>query len=111
MAVLSVGAGQTFSRISDAVAASRDGDTIQVQAGTYTNDFAEINTKVTIRAVGGTANLVATTEPWNGKAILTTNTDVTLDGLNFTGAQTGAGDCGRDRGSTRGRRHGGAGAR
>ena len=92
MAVLSVGAGQTYGTISSAVAASRNGDVIQVQAGTYTNDFAEINTKVTIRAVGGTANLVATAEPSNGKAILTTNTDATIDGLSFTGAQTGSGN-------------------
>ena len=92
MTVLSVGAGQTYNRISDAVASSRDGDVIQVQAGTYTNDFAEINSKITIRAVGGTANLVATTSAPNGKAILTTNTDVTIDGLSFTGGRSDAGN-------------------
>ena len=36
MAVLTVGTGGEFNSISDAVAASHDGDVIKVQAGTYT---------------------------------------------------------------------------
>ncbi|MDB5446641.1 MAG: putative calcium-binding protein, partial [Phenylobacterium sp.] len=42
MATLTVGQGQQYATISAAVAASHDGDLLQVQAGTYTNDFAEI---------------------------------------------------------------------
>jgi len=95
MAILTVGVSQQFSTISAAVAASRDGDTVQVQAGTYVNDFATVNTKITIEGVGGMAHLVATIPPPDGKAILTTNTDVTLDHLEFSGAavadQNGAG--------------------
>jgi len=95
MAILTVGVSQQFSTISAAVAASRDGDTVQVQAGTYVNDFATVNTKLTIQGVGGMAHLVATIPPPDGKAILTTNTDVTLDHLEFSGAavadQNGAG--------------------
>ncbi len=87
MSILTVGAGQQYARISDAVAASHDGDTLQVQAGTYVNDFATINTKITIEGVGGMAHLLATVAPPDGKAILTTNTDVTLDHLEFSGAQ------------------------
>ncbi len=86
MTMLTVGAGQKFSTISAAVAASRDGDTVQVQAGTYVNDFATVNTKITIQGIGGMAHLVATIPPPDGKAILTTNTDVTLDHLEFSGA-------------------------
>jgi len=84
---LNVGAGKEYSRISDAVAASHDGDTLQVQAGTYLNDFTTINTKITIEGVGGMVHLLATQPPPDGKAILTTNTDVTLDHLEFSGAQ------------------------
>ncbi|WP_270937766.1 right-handed parallel beta-helix repeat-containing protein [Falsiroseomonas oryzae] len=87
MATLTVGTGQQYATISAAVAASRDGDLIQVQAGTYTNDFATISTKVTIQAVGGVAKLVATVAPPNGKAIFVTRTDITIDGLEFTGTR------------------------
>ena len=86
MTTLNVGQGKAFSTIAAAVAASRDGDVVKVDAGTYVNDFATINTKITIAAVGGTAHLVATVAPPNGKAIFVTNTDVTLDRLEFSGA-------------------------
>ncbi|MBV8094364.1 MAG: right-handed parallel beta-helix repeat-containing protein [Acetobacteraceae bacterium] len=63
-----------------------------MQAGNYINDFAEIKTKITIEGVGGMANLVATTSPPNGKAILTTDTDVTLSNLAFSGANVSDGN-------------------
>jgi hypothetical protein len=87
MTVLTVGPGQAFSTLAAAAAASHDGDVIQVQAGTYTNDFATITTKITIEAVGGMARFVATVQPGNGKAILVTHADVTLRNLEFSGAQ------------------------
>ena len=87
MAILTVGPGKQYATIAAAVAASRDGDVLQVQAGTYTNDFATINTKITIQGVGGMAKLVATVQPPNGKGILVTNTDVTLDHLELAGAK------------------------
>ena len=86
MAILKVGAGETFTTLSSAIAASRDGDAIQVDAGTYTDDFASINTKITIEGVGGMANLVADVPPPDGKAILTINTDVTIINMSFSGA-------------------------
>ena len=48
MATLNVGAGQTYASLSAAVSASRDGDVIAVQAGTYVNDFATIPKDITI---------------------------------------------------------------
>ena len=84
MTILSVGTGQAYSTIAAAIAASQDGDTVQVQAGTYVNDFATINTRILIQSVGGMANLVATTPPPDGKAYFTTNTDVSLDHLAFS---------------------------
>jgi hypothetical protein len=87
MAILTVGAGQQFTTIAAAVAASQDGDTIQVQAGTYTNDFATIKTKITIEGVGGMVHLLATEDPPNEKAIFVTQNDITLRNLEFSGAQ------------------------
>ena len=87
MSILTVGAGQQFSTIGDAIRASKDGDTVQVQAGTYVNDFATINTKITITAVGGMAHLLATVPPPDGKAIFTINASATLDHLEFSGAK------------------------
>lgn len=92
MSVLTVGPGKQFATLSAAVVASHDSDTIQVQAGTYTNDFATINTRITIEGVGGMVNLVATVPPPNGKAILVTNTDVTLDNISFSGAKVADGN-------------------
>ncbi len=92
MATLTVGSGQQFQTIAAAVAASHDGDVVQIQAGTYVNDFAEIKTKITLEGVGGLAHLVATTSPPNGKAILVTDTDIHLDHLELSGAAVGDGN-------------------
>jgi hypothetical protein len=92
MSTLNVGAGQQYQTLASAIAASHDGDVVQVQAGTYTNDFAEITHKITIEGVGGMAKLVATTPIPNGKAILITDTDVTLDHIELSGAKVSAGN-------------------
>ena len=86
MATLTVGIGAEYSTVSAAVAATKDGDTVLVQAGTYTNDFPEIEHKITLQSVGGQATFVATASPPNGKAILTVDTDATITGFGFTGA-------------------------
>ena len=86
MATLSVGAGQQFQTIAAAVAASQDGDVVAVQAGTYFDDFAEVAHKITLRGVGGLVNMVATGPIGNGKAMLITDTDVTIDHFAFSGA-------------------------
>jgi hypothetical protein len=88
--ILTVGQGQQFPTIKAAIAASRDGDVLQVQAGTYTNDSAEINTKITLQGVGGMAKLVGTTKVSNGKGLLVTNTDVAIDHFEFSGATGGS---------------------
>src|SRR3954447_16934479 len=86
MTTLTVGVGQQYKTLASAIAASHDGDVLQVKAGTYTNDFAEITHKITIEGVGGMVNLVASGQIPNGKAILITDTDVTLDHIAFSGA-------------------------
>ncbi len=95
MTTLTVGAKQQFHRIADAVAAARDGDVVLVQAGTYVNDFATVAHRITLQGVGGMVKMVATVAPTNGRAILTTASDVTVDHFAFSGAkvadQNGAG--------------------
>ena len=56
MSILTVGAGEQFTTLASAIAASHDGDTIQVQAGIYTNDFATINTKINLVVSRGRKN-------------------------------------------------------
>ena len=90
MATLTVGPGEQYSTLAAAIDASQNGDVIQVQAGTYTNDFSTISTSITIEGIGGMVNLVATEPPPNGKAILvigttTSSPTVTLDNLEFSG--------------------------
>lgn len=86
-ATLIVGPGQQYATIAAAVAASANGDTIDVQAGTYTNDFAEIATQITLQAVGGRVTLKATQPPLQDKGILITDTNVTITGFSFEGAR------------------------
>lgn len=89
MATLTVGPGQQFTTIAAAVAASSDGDTVDVQAGTYTNDFFYIGHSLTLQAVGGMAQIIATVEPDNGKAIITEGVrgaSVTINGFDISGA-------------------------
>jgi len=82
-----VGVGQQYQQIAKAIAASRDGDVVAVQAGTYVNDFATIYHKIMLQGVGGMVKMVATVAPTNGKAILTTASDVTIDHFEFSGAK------------------------
>ena len=60
MAVLSVGPGQQYSTIAVAVAAAQNGDTIQVQAGTYPDQYVSIQKNITLRGVGGMVEIVST---------------------------------------------------
>src|SRR6185437_5752110 len=99
MTTLTVGSGEEFSTLSAAVAASHNGDVIDVKAGTYVNDFATVTDSITIESVGGTANFVATEPPTNLKAILTVGSDTTpssinvvVNGLSFSGAAISAAD-------------------
>jgi len=97
-ATLTVGPGETYQTIAAAVAASHDGDTIDVKAGLYENDFAEITKKVTLNAVGGFARLRSTGLIPNRKGILITDTDITIRGFEFSGAKVSGGDGGNGAG-------------
>ncbi|MGK7870959.1 hypothetical protein [Falsiroseomonas sp. E2-1-a20] len=86
MTNLTVGAGQQFSTLKAAIAASNDGDVLLIQPGTYLNDFATINTAITLKGVGGMVHARAETAPSDGKAIFTVNGDVTFENFEFSGA-------------------------
>ena len=86
MSILTVGVDKQFTTITDAIAASQDGDTIQVDAGNYVDQYANINTDITLQAVGGMVNMISDQLIPNGKAIFITNGDITIDGFSFSGA-------------------------
>lgn len=89
MTTLTVGADKDFTTIAAAVGASGEGDTILVDAGVYDNDFTTIQHSVTMRSVGGLAIMTATVAPPNGKAIITADASLTIDGFGFTGVAVG----------------------
>jgi hypothetical protein len=93
--VLTVGTGSTYQyhTIASAIAASQNGDTIRVQAGTYTNDTAIISTSIRLEAVGGRVLMNETVAVPNQKGILVVGTQyttptVSIDGFDFSGART-----------------------
>jgi hypothetical protein len=85
MAILSVGQNQTYATIAAAVAASTAGDTITVQAGSYTNDWLDFDHDLTLTATGGWVKLIATAQPPNGKAYITESGNVTISGFDISG--------------------------
>ena len=88
--VLTVGTGMEFATLADAVHASHAGDTIAVQSGTYVNDFVTVTNALRIVAVGGMVNEVATVPPPNGKALITVDANLSIQGFNFTGGSDGS---------------------
>ena len=90
MATLTVGIGQQYSTIAAAVAAAGSGDTIEVQAGTYVDDFLTIRKSLTLQAIGGPVRMVETQSPPNGKAMIVegaSGINVTIDGFDISGVQ------------------------
>ena len=87
MTTLTVGSGQQYATIAAAVNASNAGDTIEVQAGTYTNDWLNITHDLTLTAVGGFAKLVTANgwQPPDGKAYITESGNVTISGFDVSG--------------------------
>ena len=87
-----MGAGEHYSTIAAAVAASSDGDVILVDAGTYMNDFATVTHKITMVGVGGRVNMIADVPCPNGKAILTVDNDLLLENFSISGATVADGN-------------------
>jgi hypothetical protein len=85
MATLTVGAGES---IQAAINAAHAGDTIDVQAGTYNDQFLTVRTSITLQAVGGEVLMRETTSPPNGKAMITegaSGISVAINGFDISG--------------------------
>jgi Right handed beta helix region len=93
-AALRVGAEQQYKMPSEAIARAHDGDTIEIESGTYV-DCALVNrNNITIEGVG--PNVIMTDKTCRGKAILITNgNNITIRNLTLRNArvpdQNGAG--------------------
>jgi hypothetical protein len=84
---LRVGPGQAFDSLGEAIAASKPGDTILLEAGVYESDYSTIGHPLTIKGVGGLARLKAVDPISNDKAILVVNADVVVENIMFTDAR------------------------
>ena len=81
--MLTVAPGQS---IQDAINAASAGDTIDVQAGTYVDQFLTIRSSITLQAVGGEVLLRETISPPDGKAMITeSGANVAINGFDISG--------------------------
>jgi hypothetical protein len=88
-AVLRVGAKRELKRPSAAAQIARDGDVIEIDAGTYGGDAAVWRQhRLTIRGVGGRAHLRADGAHAEDKAIwVVKGNDTTIESVEFSGAK------------------------
>ena len=88
-ATLEVGPGKAFEKPSAALAAAKDGDVIEIAAGSYTNEWLKIRQNdLTIRGVGGRARLVSQGLINNGKGIFVVyGNNLVVENLEFIGAR------------------------
>jgi hypothetical protein len=89
VSVLRVGAQRQLERPSAAAQIARDGDTIEIDAGTYPGDAAVWRAnRLTIRGVGGRAHLRADGAEAEGKGIwVIKGNDTTIESVEFSGAK------------------------
>ncbi len=86
--VITVGVGQTYTTIAAGVAAAAAGDTIDVLAGTYVDQTADITVPLTIQGVGGPVIFTQTpgTEEPGLKGFLVIDANTTVTGITFENA-------------------------
>ncbi len=86
---ITVGPGGDVPTLAQAAKRARDGDTVEVQAGEYRGDVAVWTQKrLTIRAVGGRAVLIADGKSAEGKGIwVIRNGHFEVEGFDFVGAR------------------------
>jgi hypothetical protein len=90
-AVLTVGAGQTYTTLQSAVSAASSGDTIDVLAATYVDQVATIDKSLTIRGIDGTPDFTQSAPELPGLLgflviSAPAGASITIDNLAFTGA-------------------------
>lgn len=87
-AELTVGPGKTYAKPSLAAAVAQDGDTIRIDAGTYSGDVCAWNAdNLVITGVGGRPHLVADGHHAMGKGIwVFAGDNITVEDIEFSGA-------------------------
>ena len=87
--ILTVATGQSIQAAIDAAAS---GDTIDVAAGTYNDQFLTIEQSITLQAVGGEVVMTTDTSPPDGKAMITEGQpglSVAINGFDISGVAVG----------------------
>jgi len=94
LAVLRVGPEGNVATLAEAAKLAEDGDTVEVRAGDYVGDVAVwAQRRLTIRAVGGRARLIADGEAAEGKGIwVIRDGEFVVEGFDFIGARVEAGN-------------------
>lgn len=87
--LIKVGPTQAIKTLGVAAAVAKNGDTIEVDAGTYAGDVAVwTQNRLTLKAVGGRARLVAEGMAAEGKAIwVVRGGAISVEGFDFEGAR------------------------
>lgn len=93
-AVIRVGPAGQVATIAEAATLAGDGDTVEVQAGDYVGDVAVWEQRrLTIRAVGGRARVIADGKAAEGKGIwVIRNGEFVVEGFDFAGARVEGGN-------------------
>ena len=89
--ILRVGPGRALTRVQDAAAVAQDGDTIEIDAGTYLGDAAVavwLANNLTVRGVGnGRAHLEANgSYVWGKGTFVAAGNNITFENIEFSGA-------------------------
>jgi hypothetical protein len=87
--IVRVGPLEALRTVAEAARAARDGDIVEIQAGTYRGDVAVWSQKkLTIRGVGGRVRLMADGRSAEGKAIwVLRNGEFDISNIDFIGAR------------------------
>ncbi|MEZ5573415.1 MAG: hypothetical protein R3E64_15555 [Halioglobus sp.] len=87
--ILRVGPERALKTPSEAARLARAGDTVEIDAGLYINDYASwIQDNLTIRGMGGMAHLQSTELIPNGKAIwIVHGNNTVIENIEFSGAK------------------------
>ncbi|WP_229425520.1 MULTISPECIES: hypothetical protein [unclassified Massilia] len=88
-AILSVGAGKTYATPCKAFAAAQTGDTIEIQAATYSGDVCAIyKSNLTIRGVNGRPKIDAAGKNALGKGTwIVVGSNIVIDNVEMVGAK------------------------
>jgi hypothetical protein len=93
-AVIRVGSAGQVATIAEAATLAGDGDTVEVQAGDYVGDVAVWEQRrLTIRAVGGRARVIADGKAAEGKGLwVIRDGEFVVEGFDFVGARVEGGN-------------------